>query len=135
MTSRTVLVGAVDQHDDLLRGRRGSEDARFGQDLEPDRRRGRRVVLGPFLDPVVQEFEALGIAGQPQAAFVRNLPQRLPQDEAGLGGHRVDSAAGDLVRKDRKILVGKVAAQAQPEAALAGRRAVAGARVAARLAE
>ena len=91
--------------------------------------------LAPSLIQSCRNSKRLGIASQPQPALVRNLPQRLPQDEAGLGRHRVDAPAGDLVREDRKVLVGKVTAQAEPEAPLSRRRAVAGARIAARLAE
>ena len=91
--------------------------------------------LAPSLIQSCRNSKLFEIAGQPQAALVGDLPQGLPQDETGLRRHRVDSPAGDFVREDRKVLVGKVAAQAQPEAPLARRRAVASARVAARLAE
>ena len=92
MTSRTRLVGAVDQDGDLLGLGRRDQHARLGEDLQPHGRRGRRVVLGPFLDPVVQELEGLGVSVEPQAPLVRDLAQ-------GLRRIRLVSGAIGLIRR------------------------------------
>ena len=63
------------------------------------------------------------------------LAERLAEDQAGVGGERVDPPAAGLAAEGEVVLVGQVAAEAEPEAPLAGGRAVAGAHVAAGLAE
>ena len=129
-------VGHVDQDDDLLRLRRGVQDARLGQDLELDggrRRRGRPWRLRRSSRGGTRSV--LAFAGQPQAPLVGDLAQRLAEEQAGVGGERVDPPAADLAAEGQEVLVGQVAAEAEPEAPLAGRRAVAGPHVAAGLAE
>ena len=87
------------QDDDLLRRGRRVQDAALGQDLEPDGGRGGGVVLGPLGDPVVEEFVGLGVPRQPQPPLVGDLAQRLAEDQAGLGGHRVDPPAAGLAAR------------------------------------
>ena len=79
----------------------------------------------------MEEFVGLGAARQPQSPLVRDFAQGLAQDQAGLGGDRVDPPAAGLAREDREVLVGQISPQAQPEPPLAGRRPVAGTHVAA----
>ena len=67
-----------------------------GQDLELDGGRGVGVVLRPLGDPVVEELEGLGVPGEPQAPLVGDLAQRLAEDQAGVGGERVDPPAAGL---------------------------------------
>src|SRR5262249_33393317 len=59
----------------------------------------------------------------------------LAQDQAGVGREGVDPSAADLSAEHLVILVGQVAAQAEPEPAFAGRSAVTGTHVTASLAE
>ena len=91
---------------ELLRGGGRDQDPRFGQDLEADRRDCPRVVLGAFLDPVVEELIGLGPPEESEAALMRDLAHWFAEQQAGLGRDGVDATATGLVREDREVLVG-----------------------------
>ena len=130
-----AAVRVADDHARLLGPGGGVQDPRARQDLEPDGRRGARVVLRPFLHPVAEVLVRLGVAEQPEAALVGDLAERLAEEDARLRRHDVDPSTGGFPGEDRVILVGQVAPQAEPEPTLAGGRPVAGPHVATGLAE
>ena len=66
---------------------------------------------------------------------MRNLAEWLPEEQAGLGGDRIDAPAAGFVGEDREVLVRKVSPQAESESSLSGRCPVAGTHVASGLAE
>ena len=128
-------IGQAKPHDKLLAGGRSVQDARLGQDLERQSRRRGGVVLGAFLDPVMDKLVALAVSRQPQSPLVGNFAEWLAEQEAGVGGQEVDSPAASFPAQGQEILVGKVPAEAEAKTPFARGRAVASACVASRLAE
>ena len=92
---------------------------------------GRRAGGDPF-----GEDRVLGrIDVEPLAALVRHGAGRLEQQQAAAGIARHDPPAQRAARDGESVALVIVAAQRELEAALAGRRAVAGAGIAAGLRE
>src|SRR5262245_29469602 len=88
-------------------------------------------AAGAALDPVDQEPGAVAVGGQAPAAAVAALVRRLEQNQAVLGPGQVDPTSLELTDQD-VVVGGRVGTpQRQVEPAPAGRRAVAGAGVAA----
>ena len=128
-------VGVADLGDELLRRRGCHQHPALGEDLELHGGGAAGIVLRPFGDPVVQEFVGLRVPRHPQPTLVGHLAQGLAEHQAGPGGHRIDPPPAGLAREDGEVLVGEITPETQPEAPLAGRRAVTRTHVATRLAE
>ncbi len=135
---RDVLAGAVPEPglDPEPSGLpRFGEGELGGRDVEGGHVAAARLAPGPVRDPGAEQAVGPGAAAETDEPAVRHLAGGLEQEQAAVRIDAVDAAAFHFAGQGEVILLGVVAEEAEPEAALALERAVAGAGIAARAAE
>src|SRR5439155_14501548 len=112
------------------------QNALAGRDSELGQARGVwRIGPHPLGDPASQDGVLGRILAKTNAAFMRHLARRLLQDQTGFGIERRNPPALRVARQAVQVEGGVLTAQRQTETVFAVEIAVAGAGVAAALAE
>ena len=123
-----TAIGEAGQHRQLLPAVGSVQAARAGQDFDGFQGRLVQIVAQAFGDPGVDDAGGQAGRGETLAAFVRDLAERLLENQAGVRVDRIGTAAQAVAGELEEIGGRVVATQAELEAGTAIGRAVTGAR-------